>query len=77
MSSHAQGTKRLTADSFAYEWEKLIGKCNPITWASGARIVSRPQADRWTVLVSIQRNECTMRPEIRWLDLSVQRTETT
>ena len=45
--------------------------------ARSTRIVSRPQADRWTVLVSIQRNECTMRPEIRWLDLSVQRTETT
>jgi len=40
-------------ESFAYDWEKLIGKCNPTNWASGARIVSRPQADRWTVLVSI------------------------
>jgi hypothetical protein len=36
-----------------YDWAKLIGKCNPVDWRSGARISSDVQPDRWTVRLSI------------------------
>jgi hypothetical protein len=40
-------------ESMGYEWEALLGKCKPKDWSAGARVVSRPQSDRWTVLISI------------------------
>ncbi|MBM4047810.1 MAG: DUF4838 domain-containing protein, partial [Planctomycetes bacterium] len=40
-------------ETIAYDWADLIGKCKPKDWPSGARVVSRPQPDRWTVLISI------------------------
>ncbi len=40
-------------ESLGYEWADLIKKCQPKDWASGARVVSTPEKDRWTVLVSI------------------------
>ena len=39
--------------SFGYDWANLIGKCKPKDWASGAKIVSQAQGDRWVVCVAI------------------------
>ncbi len=39
--------------SIGYAWEKLIGKCQPTDWQSGARIVSDVAPDRWTAYVAL------------------------
>ena len=43
----------LRGASVQYAWEKLIGKCQPTEWQSGARIVCDTAADRWTAYVAI------------------------
>jgi hypothetical protein len=42
-----------TGKNIGYHWEKLIGKCKPQDWDSGAKVLSQAQGDRWTVAVAL------------------------